>query len=88
MRTQATLLCPLLVVTHHDGPDLAKEGLWIQGKIHENIIKLDKVRGDQNPSDILTKFVSAELIKNHLNRLQFVAAAGKAQTAPTTLTKG
>ena len=43
--------------------------LWIQDILSEGIMSLEKVGTHHNPSDILTKFVQAPVLGNHLPKL-------------------
>ena len=46
-------------------------------------MKLTKVAGAENPSDLVTKHLSAAVAKGHLERLCMRACGGRATTAPT-----
>ena len=43
--------------------------LWIQDILSEGVMSLEKVGTHHNPSDILTKFVQASVLGNHLPKL-------------------
>ena len=43
--------------------------LWIQDVLSEGIISLEKVGTHHNPSDVLTKFVQAAVLGQHLPKL-------------------
>ena len=46
--------------------------LWVQERVHEGHLKVVAIKGTQNPADVLTKPVSGQLRKKHLERLGFV----------------
>ena len=46
--------------------------LWVQERVHEGHLKVLPVKGTQNPADVLTKPVSGQLRKKHLERIGFV----------------
>ena len=49
-------------------------------------MKLTKVAGAENPSDLVTKHLSAAVAKGHLERLCMRTSGGRAATAPTVAT--
>ena len=56
--------------------------LWIQEKVRTDAFDIAKVPGYNNPADILTKNVSAELIQRHTASLGVRIGVGRAKTAP------
>ena len=56
--------------------------LWVQEKVQRNEFDIAKVPGQDNPADILTKNVAAELIHKHTETLGVWIGNGRAQTAP------
>ena len=66
---------------------LATADLWIQDKIKEKDLRLEKVLGKDNPADLLTKYLDATSQNKHIERLQLVEESGRAATAPA-LPKG
>ena len=46
--------------------------LWVQGAVSRGEIKVEKVRGEDNLSDILTKCVPAEVLNRHLRAMNFI----------------
>ena len=56
--------------------------LWVQEKVRRNEFDIAKVPGQDNPADILTKNVAAELIHKHTETLGVWIGNGRAQTAP------
>ena len=57
--------------------------LWLQDQLKGDNMKLTKVAGTENPSDIVTKHFGATITKGHLERLCMRACGGRAATAPT-----
>lgn len=49
--------------------------LWVQERVHAGHLKVLPVKGTQNPADVLTKPVSGQLRKKHLERTGFVHAS-------------
>jgi len=46
--------------------------LWVQERVHEGHLKISAIKGTQNPADVLTKAVSGQLSKKHLEKIGFV----------------
>ena len=42
------------------------KGLWLQEKALQAILKYNKIKGEDNPSDGLTKHVRQELVQKYL----------------------
>ena len=47
--------------------------LWLQDAVWRERVKLVKVRGDKNPSDLMTKHLSRAAIERNLARLGFAS---------------
>ena len=60
--------------------------LWVQDKIRSGDVLLEKVPGQQNPGDALTKYFSSQDMNGHLQRMGVVLETGKAETAPQLTT--
>ena len=58
------------------------EDLWIQSKVRDGHIDLVKVLGAENPADILTKYVSADLLSKMLDKLNLRFMEGRSPIAP------
>ena len=56
--------------------------LWVQEKVRANEFDIAKIAGQDNPADIQTKNVAAELIQRHTGALGVWIGRGRAQTAP------
>ena len=62
--------------------------LWIQEKTRKSAFDVAKIPGEDNPSDILTKNVSAELLKKHMYTMNMTVYEDRAKTAPSLLRIG
>ena len=56
--------------------------LWLQDTVRNGALRVKKVKGDENPADLMTKHVSAELIKRHCQCLGFEQLTDRAKSAP------
>jgi len=56
--------------------------LWLQGKVRGRELAVEKVRGEDNPADLLTKNVGAELIARHCKKIGVDRLNSRASTAP------
>ena len=56
--------------------------LWLQDELNEERLGLSKVNTKDNPADIFTKAVSADLLMQHLVSLGYELCDGRATTAP------
>ena len=56
--------------------------LWIQYKIAAKAMRLHKVLGTQNPADVFTKNVNAELIDRYCQLVNIQFVEGRAASAP------
>ena len=61
---------------------IATQFLWIQEKVRNDELDIVKVPGEQNPADLFTKNVPAELIRRHTGRLGIILGSGRAVGAP------
>ena len=61
---------------------LRTQGLWIQETRISGRITYKKVLGEKNPSDLLTKYMTADLSRRHLETIHAEFAEGRAETAP------
>ena len=43
--------------------------LWLQDQVAAGHLRVDKIKGDDNSADLLTKALSFEMIKGHLSRI-------------------
>ena len=60
---------------------LATADLWIQDKVRTGEIELLKVKGSENPADILTKHIEGNVLNLHLMRLRLELEGGRAASA-------
>jgi hypothetical protein len=57
--------------------------LWRQEKVADNDLWLEKVLGNLNPADSMTKGLAREPLEKHLTRLGYHYQSGRAKSAPT-----
>jgi hypothetical protein len=57
--------------------------LWMQQKVREGDLQVEKVPGVENPADLLTKHLDEMTMKKHLAKLSFELKQDRAATAPT-----
>ena len=57
--------------------------LWIQDRLKTGDFKLTKVAGADNPADILTKHVTRDILKRHMDMMGLRPEDGRATSAPT-----
>ena len=60
---------------------LRTQGLWIHQVRISGRIVYKKVLGEKNPSDLLTKYMTAELSMKHLEAINAVFVDGRAESA-------
>ena len=58
------------------------EDQWMQQKIRDRSLDLVKVLGAENPADILTIYVAADLLNKMLQKIGMVYLDGRASAAP------
>ena len=61
---------------------LATADLWMQDRIRKGDFSLEKILGSENPSDMLTKHVTRDLIQKHMATLGLSYEEGRAESAP------
>ena len=61
---------------------LAIGQLWIQERIREGTISLEKVAGESNPADAATKHLSGDRLRKCYAALHCEARAGRSGAAP------
>lgn len=61
---------------------LRTQGLWIQGTRISGIITYKKILGEQNPADLLTKYMTADLARRHLQTMNAKFDERRAERAP------
>ena len=62
--------------------------LWIQERVRNGDVALHKVLGTENPADIFTKYVDANLMEKALNKQNMFFMEGRAKLAPDTMGLG
>ena len=61
---------------------LAVADLWIQDHLRNNDFVLNKVKGPDNPADVLTKFVDKVTLEKHIDNMSLASLEGRAESAP------
>ena len=61
---------------------IATQFLWIQEKVRKDKLDIVNIPSEQNATDLSTKHVSAELVRQHTGRFGIVSGSGRATTAP------
>ena len=56
--------------------------LWVQDQVKNERLWLEKVAGADNPADIATKHLSADIMRKHLESLGVRVGGGRARSAP------
>ena len=56
--------------------------LWVQDQVKSERLWLEKVAGADNPADIATKHLSADIMRKHLESLGVRVGGGRARSAP------
>ena len=64
---------------------LATTDLWIQDKVRSKQLELVKILGAENPADVLTKYVSRQIMTAALAKLSLVPTAGRPASAPVAM---
>ena len=57
--------------------------LWVQDRLKTGDFKLTKVAGVDNPADILTKHVTRDILRRHMDMMGLRHEDGRATSAPT-----
>ena len=50
--------------------------LWLQREVLRGRVEVRKIPGESNPSDLLTKYLHVDAIKEHLNRMSIEVVQG------------
>ena len=58
------------------------EDLWVQTKVRDGSVLLEKVLGSENPAAILTKHVSVDLLTKILGKMSMKFIDGRSPAAP------
>ena len=59
--------------------------LWVQEQVRNNKVSIHKVLGSQNPADVLTKYVSRDILDMSMKKCSMVTLSGRAACAPDTM---
>ena len=57
--------------------------LWVQDRIRKGDFALTKIPGNDNPADMLTKHISRDIMKKHMESIGVMSESGRADSAPT-----
>ena len=58
--------------------------LWIQDAVKAKLLTVNKVKGEDNPADILTKHVEHAKTQQHCHFMGLVPECGRPESAPAT----
>ena len=58
--------------------------LWIQDAVNNKVLTVNKVKGEDNPADIQTKYIDQGMIHQHCHGMRLVPEAGRPESAPAT----
>ena len=58
------------------------EDLWVQEKIRNGEVQLEKVPGSENMADALTKQLARPLLVKHMSAMNLQPEQGRAESAP------
>ena len=62
--------------------------LWLQGRVRNKDIEVNKVAGQDNPADLMTKHLAAADMTKHLVHLGFRTEKTRAELAPELAKRG
>jgi hypothetical protein len=62
---------------------IAVHYLWVQERVRSGDIKLHKVKGTENPADLLTKHLTAPIISKLMDLYQFSYKSGRSELTPS-----
>ena len=58
--------------------------LWIQDAVRNKVLTVNKVKGEDNPADILTKYIEEGQIHQRCHGMRLVPEVGGPDSAPAT----
>ena len=67
-------------VRHLDVTDL-----WVQEKVRSKAVDLQKIPGDKNPADALTKYVDRSILNKAMAKMNLIKMDGRASMAPKAM---
>ena len=56
--------------------------------MHRIVVKTNKIRGIENPADVLTNYVDGKTMNAALDKLHVIFYSGRAASAPATMGRG
>ena len=63
---------------------IAVHFLWVQEKVRNGDLSLQKVRGEHNPADLMTKHLSREKMMNFMSTLSLSFEEGRSSSTPVS----
>ena len=63
---------------------IAVHFLWVQEKVRNGDLSLQKVRGEHNPVDMMTKHLSKEKMMNFMSTFSLAFEEGRSSSTPTS----
>ena len=58
--------------------------LWIQDPVRNNVLTVNNIKGEDNPADILTKYIEQGHVHQHCKGMRLVPEVGRPDSAPAT----
>ena len=58
--------------------------LWFQDAVRNNVLTVNKVKGDDNPADMFTEYIEQGHIHQHCHGMRLVPEVGRSDSAPAT----
>ena len=56
--------------------------VWLQQQVASGVFKISKVEGNNNPADLLAKYLCQDVTKTYMRRLHYSQAEGSAAVCP------
>ena len=53
--------------------------LWVQGKVDDEELGISKVSGEDNPADMMTKYLAASVTQKHVDKINQEFRVGRAK---------
>ena len=66
--------------------DVEAGELWIQYAVKGKVLTVNKVKGEDSPADMLTKYIDQCNIHQHCHSMRLVPESGRPDLAPATST--
>ena len=62
---------------------IAVHYLWVQERVRNGDISLHKVKGSDNPADLLTKHLNSDKIQQYMNTIKLSYRTGRSASTPS-----